>query len=462
MNEHLRTSADVAPHPSSAALSALALCAALVACSTPTSSDSGFGDAPSTRDAADVLADVSSSDADVDEPDSAATDVPSLDVPLVDVASPDVPSPDVSIVDVPSVDAPMPDTACAPGEARCASVCVDLSTSLSHCGACGATCSAGANATAVCAAGRCAPVCVTGFASCDGDMSNGCEVDVRTSATHCGRCGQTCSGAPNATGACALGRCTIACLPGFSDCDGVASNGCETDISSDPDNCGACATNCPGRVCAASMCTVPRSCRDLHVAAPTLPSGSYTIDPDGPGAGSLAPYTVSCDMDTDGGGWTLIFVAPDRNQNSRTLDYTVTDPTLRMSAAQALLALRDTTMATQPVVASVPAVRFGMPLNWRMQAPFRYESVDETVNSVVLPGTTATPRTLRYGYALMASYGCTGPWTPTANSWGRVCVNGTTSALYAAFANPLADNCDRSDDPMAGCEANRRFTIAVR
>ena len=47
-----------------------------------------------------------------------------------------------------------------------------------------------------------------------------------------------------------------------------------------------------------------RSCKDILFYYPMSTTGVYTIDPDGLGAGSS--ISCYCDMDTDGGGWTLV------------------------------------------------------------------------------------------------------------------------------------------------------------
>ena len=48
------------------------------------------------------------------------------------------------------------------------------------------------------------------------------------------------------------------------------------------------------------------SCSDLLDVWPSAPSGVYWINPVGTGA-----FEVLCDMETDGGGWTRVAVAPD-------------------------------------------------------------------------------------------------------------------------------------------------------
>jgi hypothetical protein len=50
--------------------------------------------------------------------------------------------------------------------------------------------------------------------------------------------------------------------------------------------------------------TALKNCKDIIDYYPMSISGVYTIDPDGPGVSpSISCY---CDMDTDGGGWTLV------------------------------------------------------------------------------------------------------------------------------------------------------------
>lgn len=119
-----------------------------------------------------------------------------------------------------------------------------------------APCPVPTNASAAtCASGSCGFTCASGYGDCDLDASNGCEVTVTTDARHCGGCGRACAAIPNAETRCESGGCAMgACLPGFANCDNNASNGCEVNLASDRLNCGGCGMVCPV-VCRDRACT---------------------------------------------------------------------------------------------------------------------------------------------------------------------------------------------------------------
>lgn len=57
-------------------------------------------------------------------------------------------------------------------------------------------------------------------------------------------------------GICQAGQVAIArCKDGYSDCDGQVANGCEVDINNDTEHCGGCNENCtPTEICVAGGC----------------------------------------------------------------------------------------------------------------------------------------------------------------------------------------------------------------
>lgn len=139
---------------------------------------------------------------------------------------------------------------CPPGTADCNGAagdgCEATLDQPSRCGLCGVSCGPYPHATAHCDAGRCAiEDCDAGYRDCDGAVSNGCEVNIRTLLS-CGACGQSCA-LPFAEESCASGSCELVqCQAERADCDGQAANGCETSTAL-PDNCGACGNDCRGR-----------------------------------------------------------------------------------------------------------------------------------------------------------------------------------------------------------------------
>lgn len=131
---------------------------------------------------------------------------------------------------------------CNPGVGNCdgfaANGCESPLNTLTNCGGCGVGC-ARANAGASCSTGSCRTgTCNAGFGNCDGNDANGCERALNT-LTSCGGCGVACT-IPNSAETCSSGSCSfVSCNTGFSTCDGNTSNGCEVGHAAVSGSCGA-------------------------------------------------------------------------------------------------------------------------------------------------------------------------------------------------------------------------------
>ena len=169
---------------------------------------------------------------------------------------------------------------CPPGMLLCNGLCVVPAIDPSNCGACGRTCSLGQT----CINGGCATAtaCPPGQTIC----ASSC-VNTRTDANNCGACGTHCPSGVCSNGSCVLAQdictgksvgdacaaanflgvctfngtavvCTGTCSAGFGNCDGSLTNGCETNLSRDVNNCGACGHVCAaGSICSNGTCVAP-------------------------------------------------------------------------------------------------------------------------------------------------------------------------------------------------------------
>ncbi len=132
--------------------------------------------------------------------------------------------------------------------AVCNGTCTNTGTDVINCGGCGTVCPVPANATADCAAGHCGiGACNPGFADCNRNPADGCEVDTATDSANCGECGVQVRSAPHAIVACRGGVPIIdSCISPYADCDGTVSNGCEVNLRTDVHDCQTCGDVCRG------------------------------------------------------------------------------------------------------------------------------------------------------------------------------------------------------------------------
>lgn len=148
------------------------------------------------------------------------------------------------------------------GDARtCNGTCTNITTDVANCGDCGRRCTfttGTPNAVALCRSRACALTCAPGFADCDGNFANGCEADL-AGISHCGRCNNGCTGPSGADPVCRAGVCGITCQANRGDCDLNAANGCEVNLATSATNCGRCGSACPPvpngvPTCSAGVC----------------------------------------------------------------------------------------------------------------------------------------------------------------------------------------------------------------
>jgi hypothetical protein len=107
--------------------------------------------------------------------------------------------------------------------------------------------------------------CREGFVDCDGLSFNGCETDLSTDPDSCGLCGSVCPSRDHAVRACVDGKCPLICEGSWRNCDGVRSTGCEINVmSNDVDNCGACHFACTEEPNAYPPTCVNGACASLN------------------------------------------------------------------------------------------------------------------------------------------------------------------------------------------------------
>lgn len=129
---------------------------------------------------------------------------------------------------------------------------------LLNCGKCANKCNAGEKCFSRATTGM-ACQCRDGTTYCPGSRFGSPQMcaDTENDPNNCGSCGYRCPFVQNAAPTCTHGRCTFECNKGMADCNGSSADGCETLVTLDPLNCGACGTSCDvghGQPCVDGKC----------------------------------------------------------------------------------------------------------------------------------------------------------------------------------------------------------------
>ena len=186
-----------------------------------------------------------------------------------------------------------------------------------------------ANATCTNTTGGFTCACDSGYA---GDGVTCADVDECASGTDDCHANATCNNTS--------GGFTCACDSGYTG-DGVTCADIDECVAG-TDGCdenAACANTAGSYTCACAggagygdgtSCNYQPNCRYIKEINPAATTGVYWIDADGPGGhGAFEAY---CEMDTDGGGWTLAMTSSDDGTNTWNFDHAT-----RMSSDETLI-----------------------------------------------------------------------------------------------------------------------------
>jgi len=131
-------------------------------------------------------------------------------------------------------------------------------------------CPAAPNTTeAFCNQGKCEYTCVLKYGNCNNDWSDGCETKLQDNDENCGECGKRCD-LPNAIGKCEDIQCkVVSCKNGFFDINKDPTDGCEYQCSPQgQEKCNGVDDDCDGNT----------DNGDIRILCPTASNTTYTCD----------------------------------------------------------------------------------------------------------------------------------------------------------------------------------------
>ena len=157
------------------------------------------------------------------------------------------------------------------------------------------TCEATNASGGSCVQGECQGYkCDDGWDNCDSDWSNGCETKVSDDPSNCGACNKVCDGGPNGNASCVAKQCTLSCTAPYQDCNGDPTDGCEIPVG----QANACSrsglTTFSTATGATPGCGTPYCGQGSGSAVANFPAGSW-----------YCAFCIHCSLFDDGGAWCL-------------------------------------------------------------------------------------------------------------------------------------------------------------
>ncbi|MFO0623874.1 MAG: hypothetical protein U0745_20980 [Polyangia bacterium] len=111
--------------------------------------------------------------------------------------------------------------------------------------------------------------CVGAQLDCNQNATDGCETNVLGDVNNCGSCGYKCATPAVGEATCENGVCGVTtCSARYKDCNGNTADSCETDTNRDANNCGGCGNVCGGGANAVGVCVQGKcqlSCQGLYL-----------------------------------------------------------------------------------------------------------------------------------------------------------------------------------------------------